>query len=172
MRQRILLVAEEMDLRARLARALQFSGYAVELATERKRAIKLATDGNFQVTIVAPGSSFANLAMMLELRDLVPHMVVLAEAPDEIARLHHSLSGSAILLKKASEDTLINIVGEMMAVADDAASAPSILCIDDCRLDLAGHVFVTAGGIELALTRAETNILKRTSASSVRGTIA
>ena len=70
MRQRVLLVAEEMDLRARFACALQSSGYAVELASDGKRALRLAADNHFQVAIVAPGPSPASLAMMLELRDL------------------------------------------------------------------------------------------------------
>ena len=34
MRQRVLLVAAELDLRARFARELQSSGYAVELASD------------------------------------------------------------------------------------------------------------------------------------------
>jgi hypothetical protein len=43
MRQRVLLVAAELDLRARFARELQSSGYAVELASDVKGALRLAT---------------------------------------------------------------------------------------------------------------------------------
>jgi DNA-binding response OmpR family regulator len=53
MRERILLVAEGIVLCARIGRALQLSGYAVELATDEKRALELARDNNFEV---APGS--------------------------------------------------------------------------------------------------------------------
>ncbi len=160
MRQRILLVAEEIDLRARIGRALLSSGYAVELATDEKRALKLARDNNFQVAIVAPGPYPANLAMMLELRDTLPQMIVLAEGLEEIPRLRRSLPGSAILLK-SDERAVISEVSEMTAgTAGEPAPAPSILYMENCRLDLAGHVFVTADGREVALTRAESEVLK------------
>src|SRR5271155_4111845 len=119
MRRRVLLVAEEMDLRARFARGLQSSGYAVELACDGKRALMLADDDNFQVAIVAPEPSPASLAMMLKLRYSVPKMIVLAEGPDEIARLRSSLPGvDAFLLKSSAASALVSRVGEMIALAD------------------------------------------------------
>jgi hypothetical protein len=57
MRHRILLIAAELDLRARLARELHSSGYAVELACDMKRAMTLAAVNHFRVAIVAPGPS-------------------------------------------------------------------------------------------------------------------
>jgi DNA-binding response OmpR family regulator len=84
MRQRILIVAEETDVRARIGRALLSFGYAAELAADKKRALKLSADNNFQLAIIAPGSYPANLELMLELRDTVPQMIVLAEGPEEI----------------------------------------------------------------------------------------
>jgi DNA-binding response OmpR family regulator len=78
MRRRVLLIAAELDLRARFARELQSSGYAVELASEEKRALRLAQDDNFQVAILAPGSSPPGLELMRELRNTVPKMIVLA----------------------------------------------------------------------------------------------
>jgi len=39
---RVLIVAEQIALRARVARALQSAGYAVELAENQKRALELA----------------------------------------------------------------------------------------------------------------------------------
>ena len=93
MRHRVLLIAGELDLRARFARELHSSGYAVELASDMKRALTLAGDYPFRVAIVAPGPSLTSLAMMRTLRDTVPKMIVVAERPDEIARLSHSLSG-------------------------------------------------------------------------------
>ena len=66
MRQRVLLVAAELDLRARFARELHSSGYAVELACDMKRALTLAADNHFRVAIVAPGPSPASLAMILD----------------------------------------------------------------------------------------------------------
>jgi hypothetical protein len=71
----------------------------VEPATDEKRVLKLARDSGFRMAIVAPGPYPANLATMLQLRNTLPQMIVLAERPEEIARLHHSIPGRAILLK-------------------------------------------------------------------------
>ena len=146
MRRRALLVAGEIDLRARIARALQSSGYAVELASDEKRALRLTTDDNFELAIVVSGSSPAKLAMLAELRDNVPKIIVVAQRPEEIARSHGSLPGTeVILLQKSNEDAVIRGVGEIIAAAnrtaDIAESGPSIICIEECKLDLAGHVF-------------------------------
>ncbi len=53
MRKRVLLLSSEVELRARFACGLQSAGYAVELACDEKRALKLAADDNFNVAIVA-----------------------------------------------------------------------------------------------------------------------
>jgi DNA-binding response OmpR family regulator len=55
MRQRVLLVAAALELRARFGRELQASGYTVELASDERRALGLALDNNYQVVILAPG---------------------------------------------------------------------------------------------------------------------
>jgi len=165
MRHRVLLVAEKVDLRARFARELHSSGYAVELACDMKRALMLAAEYHFRVAIAAPGPSPASLAMMLTLRDTVSKMIVVAERPDEIPRLRHSLPGvDEFILKSADEGALATRVREMIALANSAAgehvSAPSIVYIGDCKLDLGGYVFVAPNAQEVALTRAESDLLK------------
>ena len=167
MRKRVLIVATEVELRARFACRLQSSGYAVELACNEQRALRLATDCNFHVAIVAPGPSLASLAMIQQLSDRVPEMIVLAEGPDEIARLRRSLTGvHAFFLKTSDEGAVIARVDELTASADSkSAPVSSILCIEDCKLDFAGCVFVDAYGREVALTRAESNLLKELASS-------
>ena len=170
MRQRVLLVAAAMELRARFGRELQSSGYAVELASDEKRALKLAQDDNYQVAILAPGPSSASLELMRELRDTVPKMIVLAEGSVDIERLRRSLpTVDEFLLTSASEGALTARVGELIGRTDSTACesrpAPGTLCIEDCRLDLTGCVFVDAAGREVTLTRAETNFLKELAAS-------
>ena len=167
MRKRVLLVATEVGLRARLACGLQSAGYAVELAGDEKRALRLAAEDNFQVAIVAPGPSSASLAMMQQLCDQVPGMIVLAEGPGEIAHWRRLLAGvDAFFLKTANEAAVVTRVGEMTAPADsEPALVPSILCIEDCRLDFAGRVFVDACGREVALSRAELTLLKELASS-------
>src|SRR6202040_636374 len=44
--------------------------------------------------------------------------------------------------------------------AHELVPIPSILYIGHCKLDLAGHVFVDGSGREVALTRAESDLLK------------
>src|SRR6516165_4696968 len=167
MRKRVLLVSSEVELRARLACGLQSAGYAVELACDEKRALRLAGDDNFHVAIVAPGSSFASLAMIQQLCDRVPKMIVLAEGPDELARWRRSLSGvCAFFLQTANESAVITLVSETTACADSEASpVSSVLCIEDCKLDFGGQVFVDGCGREVALTRAESNLLKELASS-------
>ena len=165
MRRRVLLVAAELDLRARFARELQSSGYAVELASDMKRALRLAAEDHFRIAVVAPGPSLANLAMILKLRDAVPEVIVVAEGPDEIARLRLSLPGvDEFFLRSANEGVLAARVNEMMALADRAAGecvpVPSVVCLENGKLDFRSHVFVTPNGREVALTRAETDLLK------------
>jgi hypothetical protein len=101
----------------------------------------LAAVNHFRVAIVAPGPSPASLAMILALRDIVPKMIVVAEGSDEIARLRRSLPEiNEFILKSANEGALTAQVGEMMALADNAAnerlSVPSIVYIGDSKLDL------------------------------------
>src|SRR6516225_595506 len=167
MRKRVLIVAMEMELRARFARKLQSSGYAVELACNEQRALMLAAEHSFHVAIVAAEPSSTSLAMIQQLCDRVPEMIVLADGPDEIARLRRSLSRvHAFFLKTANEDAVVNQVGEMTASADSESSpVSSILCIEDCKLDFAGCVFVDGCGREVALTRAESNLLKELASS-------
>ena len=165
MRHRVLLVAEELDLRAKFARELHSSGYNVELASDMKRALTLAAGDHFRVAIVAPGPSLASLATVLALRDTVQKMIVVAEEPDELARLRRLLSGvDDFILKSANEGALAAAVSEMIALADSATgkrvSIPRIVYIGDGKLDLGGNVFVTPNDREVVLTRAESDLLK------------
>jgi DNA-binding response OmpR family regulator len=170
MRRRVLLVAAELDLRARFARELQSSGYAVELASDEKRAVRLAQDNNYQVAISAPASRPASLELIRELRDVVPKMIVLAEGSADIDRLRRSLpTVDEFLLTSSNEGVLTARVGELIVDTDSTAcvseAAPGMLSIEDCRLDLTGCVFVDAAGREVTLTRAETSFLKELAAS-------
>ena len=122
MRQRILLVAAAVELRARFARELQLSGYAVELASDRKRALRLAQDDNYQVAILAAGSSPASLELIRELRDAVPKMIVLAEGSADVDRLRRSLpTVDEFLLTSSSEGALSARVGELIGRTDRTA---------------------------------------------------
>src|SRR5215467_8538663 len=151
MRKRVLLVSGEVELRARFACGLRSAGYAVELACDEKRALKLAADDNFPVAIVAPGPSCASLAVLQQLCERVAEMIVLAEGPDELARWRRSLTGArSFFLKTANESAVISRVGEMTAcTANETSPGSNVVCIDDSRLDFAGRVFVDDCGREV-----------------------
>jgi DNA-binding response OmpR family regulator len=162
---RVLIVVEEIDVRARIARVLTRSGYAVELASNEKRALKLASDQQISTAIVGLGSGLAGFAIAQELRDAVPKLLVLAETSKDMTRLNRSFpEADGVFLKSASEEELVGKLAEMIAVsartADDAAPLPTILWIENCQFDLAAHVFIDAEGRELPLTRAEYAVLK------------
>src|SRR5215510_9918319 len=164
MQKRALIAAEEIDLRARMARVLQSAGYSVELADNEKRALKLALNHKFNVAFVAPSQSLG-VSMLEELHVTIPKILVLAERKDEIAHLSRSLLGvDAFLLKSTSNEELVGRLAKVMAFGDTAhngfASFPNTLCIEDRRLDLAAHVYVDADGRQLPLTRAEGVLLK------------
>src|SRR6516165_373198 len=162
-----------MDLRAKIARTLWSSGYAVELAIDEKRALKLTSDQKINAAIVVPGSSLAGLAMARKLHDTIPKMLVLAERSDDMARLRCSLpEADAILLKSSNEEELVGRLAEMAVpvTTGDTVPVPTTLWIEDCKLDLAARLFIDADGREILLTRAECALLRdlATSPSQIR----
>jgi DNA-binding response OmpR family regulator len=111
-----LVVAQDLDLRAKIARRLHLCGYTVELATDECRAFRLASSQKIDVAIVAPDSSLAGLAMARKLRDDVPKMLVLAERNEDMAPLSRSLpEADGFLLKSSSEDELVGRLAEVTA---------------------------------------------------------
>src|SRR5262249_53064470 len=115
------------------------------------------------------GSSPGNLESMRQLRDIVPSMIVLAEAAADIDRLRRSLpTVDEFLLTSSNAGTLTARVVELIArtnrTAFESRPAPAMLSIEDGRLDLTGYVFADAGR-EVTLTRAETNLLKELATS-------
>jgi predicted ATPase/class 3 adenylate cyclase/DNA-binding response OmpR family regulator len=102
--------------------------------------------------------------MARKLRDTVPKMLVLAERSEDMARLSRSLpEADGFLLTSPCEDELVNRLAELAAPAKaegDTAPVPTILSIEDGKLDLAAHLFIDADGRELLLTRAECALLR------------
>src|SRR5215813_12674285 len=161
MRKCILVVAQQIELRARIARVLQSAGYAVELAESQKRALALATDGQIEAAIVVLSTDLAGLER--ELRDKVPRTIVLGHRTDEIIRQDYSLQGAnALSVQALDEQKLLDQLGQPPASpgnsSGETAPAP-VLKIRDCKLNLCDHTFVDGNGREVHLTRAETALL-------------
>src|SRR5215468_707275 len=167
MRRCILVVAQHIELRARIARVLQSAGYAVELAESRKRALALATGGRIEAAVVVLSTDLAGLER--ELRDKVPRTIVLAHRTDEVMRQDHSPRGrdalsaqDALSVQDLDEQKLLDQLGRPPASPGSAGceTAPApVLKIKDCKLDLGDHTFVDGNGREVHLTRAETALL-------------
>ena len=77
--------------------------------------------------------------------------------------MEHPFCGPEVPAQEFEEQKLLNQLREPIAPpagADDETSArPVVLTIEDCRLDLAAHVFVDGNGQEVPLTRAEFALL-------------
>src|SRR5262249_29738199 len=157
----ILVVAQQIELRARIARVLQSAGYAVELAGSQKRALELATGGQIEAAIVVPSTDLAGLER--ELRDKVPRTIILGHRTDEVLRQDHSVrEADALSVQDLDEQKLLDQLGRPPASPGSAGceTAPApVLKIKDCKLDLCDHTFVDGNGREVHLTRAETALL-------------
>jgi DNA-binding response OmpR family regulator/class 3 adenylate cyclase/predicted ATPase len=162
MKKLVLVVAQETAFRARLARLLQPAGYAVELAANEKRALKLTANEVIDTAIIVTGAGLAGIAFARQVSDRIPNLIVLAERPDDIARLSRSLPGADTFPSQPlDEQKLLNRLAEVMASPgyDQTAPTPAALLAQGCRIDLTGRTFVHADGREVALTRAEFSLL-------------
>src|SRR5262245_46195999 len=157
-RKSVLVVAQQIELRARIARVLQSAGYGAELAENPKRALELARRKDIQAAIVVQSRDLADLGQ--ELRDKIPTTILLGERTDDIVRPGYSLQGTDAE-DALDEQKLLDLLSRPEAspgsTGDETVPAP--VKIGDCKLDLAGHTFVDGSGREVRLTRAETALL-------------
>ncbi len=161
MRKTVLIVAQDLELRGQIARALQLGGYAVELAADEKRAMKLIEDGTVDAAILAAGADRSAVALAQQLRATVQRLIVLADEGHEVLRLGCvSPAADALLSLPLDEKELLARVVQLMELpAAGDQDRPVVLCFEGCRLDLAGHAFVDARGREVRLTRSEFALL-------------
>jgi DNA-binding response OmpR family regulator len=155
---RVLIVAQQIEVRARIARVLQSAGHNVELAESWTRALKLASGKKFEAAIVVHSSDLNGLGQ--EIREQIPRTIMLYPPIDEIPRWEHPPHGPEA--QEFDEQKLLDQLRESIAPlagADDGTSAEAVLTIEDCKFDLAGHVFVDGNGREVPLTRTEFALL-------------
>jgi DNA-binding response OmpR family regulator len=86
-RKSVLVVAQQSQLRARIARLLHSAGYSAELAENPKRALELAARKDIQAAIVVQSRDLAGLGQ--KLRDKIPTILV-KHRTDEIVRYQSS----------------------------------------------------------------------------------
>jgi DNA-binding response OmpR family regulator len=170
-----LIVAQQIELRARIARVLQSAGYAIELAGSRTRALELAAGKKIEAAIIAHSSDLNGLGQ--EINELVPRTIMLSPPTDELCRSEHSPCGPEVPTQEFDEQKLVDQLREPIALpegaGDGTSGRPVVLTIEDCRLDLAARVFVDGNGREVPLTRAELTLLAvftRSPISTIRAT--
>ena len=160
MRKSVLVVAQQIQHRARIARVLHSAGYGAELAENSKRALELAARKDIQAAIVVQSRDLVGLGQ--ELRDKVPRTILVGHGTDEIVRPGHARQGTDAFPEDAlDEQKLLDLLSQPAASPGSAGdeTVPAPVKIEDCKLDLAGHTFVDGSGREVRLTRAETALL-------------
>jgi len=139
---------------------LHSAGYGAELAGNQKRALELAVRKDIQAAIVVHSTDLAGLGQ--KLRRKIPTTIVVGHRTDEIVRPGNSLQGIDAFPEDAlDEQKLLDRLSQPAASPgskrDETFPAP--VTIEDCKLDLAGHIFVDSNGREVRLTRAEIALL-------------
>jgi len=159
-RKSVLVVAQQIQLRARIARLLHSAGYSAELAENPKRALELAARKDIQTAIVVQSRDLAGLGQ--KLRDKIPTTILVGHRTDEIVRPGHTRQGTDAFPEGAlDEQKLLDRLSQSAALPGNKRdeTVPGLVKIEDCKLDLAGHTFVDGSGREVRLTRAETALL-------------
>src|SRR6516165_7892697 len=159
-RKSVLVVAQQSQLRARIARLLHSAGYSAELAENPKRALELAARKDIQTAIVVQSRDLAGLGQ--KLRDKIPTTILVGHRTDEIVRPGHTRQGTDAFPEGAlDEQKLLDRLSQSAALPGNKRdeTVPGLVKIEDCKLDLAGHTFVDGSGREVRLTRAETALL-------------
>lgn len=161
MKKRVLVVAQETALRARIARLLQPAGYAVELSASEKRALELSVNQAIDTAIIVTGAGLGGIAFARQISDRIANLIVLTDRPQDVAKITRSFPvAAAYCSQPLDEQKLLNRLAEL-TISPAAATAPTQVALQfqDCRIDFAGRAFVCADGREVALTRAEFSLL-------------
>jgi DNA-binding winged helix-turn-helix (wHTH) protein len=143
----VLIVAQDVGLRARMVRSLHAAGYAVELAENPRRAGEVLAAGGVCAAVIVPdGLGPAGARLVNQARDALGHAVV------------YSRSAQAF-----DEHELPRRVAAALAAptgpADSVVMPAPVLGFAGCTVDLDGRTFLNAGGREVKLTHSEFALL-------------
>ena len=161
MRHRILVVAQDVTLRSRLARWLMSAGYIVELAESSRRVREVFASHKVDLTILAK----RGLDMpALGLHQARGKLIVVAEQSQGGRALDsawHAVDGC--LSMPLREQEVLACINSLLQTqpgnGDKTSQSSEILSFDGFTIDLAGRSLRDAGGSEVPLTRAEFALL-------------
>ncbi len=140
MRSRILILAQDVAARARLARALGAAGHAVELAESAGHARRLDRT-ELALAVVVPAG-------------LEP------DANELIAELRAGTNGVLLVRDAADEASLPSRVAEALKRPPALEEASPVLHFAGYRLDVAGHSLTGRTGAEIPLSAGEFALLQ------------
>jgi two-component system, OmpR family, response regulator len=157
---RVLVVDDELEMAALLARGLVGEGYEVEIAADGIRAITMAGEQRYDLAVLdvtMPGMSGFELCRRL--RDQVPSIgIILLTARDAVDdRVRGLDAGADDYLTKPF--AFAELAARLRALRRRDTHAPTALEIGGLAIDLAGHR-ITAGEHETRLSRTEFDLLR------------
>lgn len=152
MRNRIMIVGRDIDLRAGLARILNRAGYRVELAENASHASRIGFSGIALAIIASNGLGPEGRGLAQELRAAVGPVLQVA-APGERGEPR------ADVIDATDEAGLLARVAEALARPLERDGAEPVLNFAGYRMDLSGHSLLDPAGKEVPLTHGEFGLL-------------
>ena len=165
---RILVVEDEPEMAALLARGLRGEGYAVDLAANGIEGITLATAEPYDIAVLdvmLPGMSGFELCRRLR-EQTIGIAILLLTARDAVDdRVRGLDSGADDYLTKPFE--FAELAARLRALRRRDAIGVSRLDIGGLQIDMTRHE-ITAGGKELRLSRTEFDLLRLLAENATR----
>src|SRR5215472_8812373 len=159
MRQRVLVVAQDVALRSALARCLMPAGYFVEVAESDRRAREVLADRRMALTIVAATPDAAGTPTF-DPGEKGGKLVIVTDRPQDLSTLTRSTpAAEGYLSLPLDEQEVLARVEEVLQPQAEAEPAPEILAFDGFTVDLPGRSLRDYEGNEVPLTRAEFALL-------------
>src|SRR5215470_4673353 len=158
-KQRILVVGEEMGLRATLARWLIAAGFSVELAESAKHAREVLAKEEIGLAIVAT-ERLNDRDFVCEARTAVDRLILVTEpADDSNLSTVKVVRADGFLTRPLREDDVLARIDAVLRTKADAAKAACELHFAGYTLDAVGRNCLDASGRVVTLTRAELSLL-------------
>jgi len=154
MRERILVVAQDVTLRSTLARWLMPAGYSVELAGNDRRAREVLAREQISLTIVehTPG------ARIFDPGEKGGKLIIVTESSQKPSPRSTRIADANLSMPLDEKEVLAR-VEVVLRPKNTALRAPEILSFDGFTIDLAGRLLRDRSGSEVPLTRAEFALL-------------
>src|SRR5215471_6582208 len=146
MRQRVLVVAQDVALRSALARCLMPAGYFVEVAESDRRAREVLADRRMALTIVAATPDAAG-APTFDPGEKGGKLVIVTDRSQDLSPLTRSTRAADGYLSLPLDEN--EVLARVQAVLQPQAEAPpatEILSFEGFKVDLAGRSLCDCDG--------------------------